>query len=101
MKRILTTLTATAAVLGVAVMAPTQASAFFVAPAIAALAIGGGVVGGAVVGSALTNPHPRGSIVVTDASTAPEPPLAPAAQPGCYPSTAKIQGVWHHIQVCD
>ena len=99
MKRILTALTATAAMIGVAVVAPTQASAFFVAPAIAALAIGGSVVGGAVVGSALTTPRPRGSIVVTDASSAPVP--APVEQPGCYPTTARIHGVWHHIQVCD
>jgi hypothetical protein len=111
MNRILTTLAAATAVVGVASVIPTQASAQWqVAPVVGALIIGGAAVGGVAVGAAVANEHPQGRVMVSDAQPEPAPgpapgPIASAAPPdrfpGCYPSRAKLHGVWHDIEVCD
>jgi hypothetical protein len=117
MNRIITTVAAATATIGVACALPASASAnpVILAPAIAALWLGGAVVGGVAVGAIIS--HPRGGVLVTsdvpppasapgpDEGPAPAPgPVASAApdqHPGCYPSRAKIHGVWHDIQICD
>jgi hypothetical protein len=124
MNRIMKGAVAATALVGVAAAAPTEASAnpLIIAPALAVLLFGGVAVGGAVVGASIANSsHPRGRVMVSDA-TAPGPaagppppapgqmsegpvagPMVADASSGrpCYPTRAKLNGVWHDIEVCD
>jgi hypothetical protein len=116
MKKLSTLLTAATAMAGVAVAVPTQASAHplllapgviilhhavaaWVAPTIAAAA-----VGGVAVGALATRPggpfYPVGAAPAALPAGAPEA-LPPEAAPGCYFTNARIHGVWHRVQVCD
>jgi hypothetical protein len=79
-----------------------------VAPAVAALILGGAVVGGVALGAVVANNHPQGRVMVSDAQPEqmPGPVVASAApvdqpQQPCRPSRARIHGVWHNIQICD
>jgi hypothetical protein len=117
MNRLSTMLTATVALTGAVVAVPTQASAnplllapgviivhhaiaAWVAPTIAAAAIGGVALGAAAT-------HAGGPIYPAGAAPAALPPGSPAAlppeegAPGCYFTHARIEGVWHRVQVCD
>ena len=77
MNRIMTTVAAATATIGVACALPAPASAnpVILAPAIAALWLGGAVVGGVAVGAIIS--HPRGGVLVTSDV----PPPAPAPGP--------------------
>ena len=117
MNRIMTTVAAATAMIGVACALPAPASAnpIVIAPAIAALWLGGAVVGGVAVGAIVS--RPRGGVLVTsdvpppapgpnagpgpDAGPGPVAAAAPDQRSGCYPSRAKIHGVWHDIEICD
>jgi hypothetical protein len=109
MNRILTSVAAATAAIGVAsaVPAPASANPVIVAPAVAALILGGAVVGGVALGAAVANNHPQGRVMVSDAQPEQTPgPVASSAaldqpQPPCTPSRARIHGVWRNIQICD
>ena len=108
MNRILTGVTAAAALGGVALAMPTSASAnpLIIAPVAAAAILGGTAVTGVAVGAAATHPY------AYPPNTYPSGYVAPAqgpvvavgpgtAAPGCYYTNSRIRGVWHRVQVCD
>jgi len=106
MNRILTTLTAATAVVGVGAAVPSTASAnpVVIAPLAAAAILGGVGLGGIVLGTAAANAnaHPA----YTAAYPAPVEPSYVATPsvtvgPGCYFTRARVAGAWHRVQVCD
>jgi len=100
MKPILKTLAAGAAVLGVAVAAPTSAQAFV--PAVAAAIAGGALLGGTVLGQATHPAYPYAygpPYGPSYAEVAPAPMVEPVG-PACYYTYARIHGLWRRVRVC-
>jgi hypothetical protein len=96
MRKVLSTLAAATAGLGVIVGLPSAAHAFV--PVVLAAIIGGSVLGGAVIGNAITNPP------YTYTGVARSPVVAPAVTVGsttCYYTHRWVGNVWQPVRVCN
>jgi hypothetical protein len=99
MRKVLSTLTAATAGLGVVVGLPSAAHAFV--PVVLAAIIGGSVLGGAVIGSAITNPPyaytgvARSPVVVAPA------PAVTVGSTTCYYTSQWVGNAWQPVRVCN
>ncbi len=112
MKRMLLTSIAAVTAFSVVTATAPKAHAFFVAPAVAAVAMGGALLTGAVVGSASANPQYSGYMAGVNSDDQPlygpvawtdGYPSASVAYGGrmCHPTHAVIHHHWRRVLVCE
>ena len=112
MKRIVLNSIAALTAFGLVTATAPKAQAFFIAPAVAAAAMGGALVTGAVLGSASANAQYPDQTVVVDRDG--QRVIGPVAWAGedsfptfayhgrlCHPTRAIIRRHWRRIYVCE
>ena len=98
MRKVLSTLTAATAGLGVIVGLPSAAHAFV--PVVLAAIIGGSVLGGAVIGNAITTP----TYTYTGVARSPVVATGPGVTVGsttCYYTSQWVGNAWQRVRVCN
>ena len=94
MRKVLSTLAAATAGLGVIVGLPSAAHAFV--PVVLAAIIGGSVLGGAVIGNAITTP----TYTYTGVARSPAPAVT-VGSTTCYYQNAWVGNAWQPVRVCN